>query len=408
MYESTEKHMVGTRAPESDLARELLGSDSGLARVLCEYSTRAGRWEVLVEEVQNIEEELLGSNSGLELLGSNSGLARVLCEYSTRAGRWEALVEEVQTIEEVTPTEGKAGSGALAGPVGRAGPGGLSEPQGLGWSQEERRAGGVGGGESVGEGGKGGDGLRIAWQYKHLAPQFTGVGLGGPVGASVPYCTEFDLRAPLSRPSLRHAQQLCTCVPMGVDAVMMIGTDGNCAQQAQQQHQQQQQQQHQGEEEGSGPASDFTQGFFGRVSGFLSSIDSPTPGGSTGIGERGMEGRGGGSGGGGRGGEGGGRVGRIGVHSLGAPPALLLSGNDAQCFECAAETEAAACSRRGAGDALEVTTLVLRAVNRKRQIVVEEAHPPPIDATGGAAGSSGGGGSVGCGSSGGGSGALDF
>ncbi|CAI7924583.1 unnamed protein product [Closterium sp. NIES-54] len=40
-----------------------------------------------------------------ELLGSNSGLARVLCEYSTRAGRWEALVEEVQTIEEVTPRD---------------------------------------------------------------------------------------------------------------------------------------------------------------------------------------------------------------------------------------------------------------------------------------------------------------
>ncbi|GJP33410.1 hypothetical protein CLOM_g17957, partial [Closterium sp. NIES-68] len=41
----------------------------------------------------------------LELLGSNSGLARVLCEYSTRAGRWEALVEEVQRIEEVTPRD---------------------------------------------------------------------------------------------------------------------------------------------------------------------------------------------------------------------------------------------------------------------------------------------------------------
>ncbi|CAI7843690.1 unnamed protein product [Closterium sp. NIES-54] len=308
------------------------------------------------------------------------------------------------------------------------------------------------------------EGRRAGAPYECLVDAFTGVGLGGPVGASVPYCTEFDLRAPLSRPSLRHAQQLCTCVPMGVDAVMMIGTDGNCAQQAQQQHQQQQQQ-HQGEEEGSGPASDFTQGFFGRVSGFLSSIDSPTPGGSTGIGERGMEGRGGGSGGGGRGGEGGGRVGRIGVHSLGAPPALLLSGNDAQAWQVLAWLQwLKGCVRtlpvtvlvtvpRDEGivpphlllrlqhaadvvlamealgednaemasgisdykDALglirirkvsvqnslvprmpAVTTLVLRAVNRKRQIVVEEAHPPPIDATGGAAGSSGGGGSVGC------------
>ncbi|CAI5503815.1 unnamed protein product [Closterium sp. Naga37s-1] len=265
---------------------------------------------------------------------------------------------------------------------------------------------------------------------------------------------------------------------MGVDAVMMTGTDGNCSQQAQQQHQQQQQQQqHQGEEEGSGLASDFTQGFFGRVSGFLSFIDSPPPGGSTGIGERGMEGRGGGSGGGGREGEGGGKVGRIGVHSLGAPPALLLTGNDAQAWQVLAWLQwLKGCVRtlpvtvlvtvpRDEGivpphvllrlqhaadvvlamEALEednaelasgisdykdalglirvrkvsvqnslvprmpaVTTLVLRAVNRKRQIVVEEAHPPPIDATGGAAGSSGGGGSVGCGSSGGGSNALDF
>ncbi|CAI5509948.1 unnamed protein product [Closterium sp. Naga37s-1] len=100
------QHMADTRVPESDLARvrkslrvgflELLGSNSGLARVLCEYSTRAGRWEALVEEVQNMEEELLGSNSSL---------ARVLCEYSTRPGRWEALVEEVQSMEEVTPRD---------------------------------------------------------------------------------------------------------------------------------------------------------------------------------------------------------------------------------------------------------------------------------------------------------------
>ncbi|CAI7814599.1 unnamed protein product, partial [Closterium sp. NIES-53] len=65
------QHMADTRVPESDLAR-------------VRKSLRVGF---------------------LELLGSNSGLARVLCEYSTRAGRWEALVEEVQTIEEVTPRD---------------------------------------------------------------------------------------------------------------------------------------------------------------------------------------------------------------------------------------------------------------------------------------------------------------
>ncbi|CAI5990678.1 unnamed protein product, partial [Closterium sp. NIES-65] len=575
-----------------------------------EYSTRAGRWKTLVEEVQSIEEVTprdvckKGRHS-LELLGSNSGLARVLCEYSTRAGRWEALVEEVQSIEEVTPrdvqqsdpgivkldcylfrllhvfslpmhlssppmqffslpkhhsvgggypvggivlliedslsplhlillryflsqglshshpllllsplpdpqaflatlpapAEGKAGSGALAGPVGRAGPGGLSEPQGLGWSQEERRAGGVGRGESVGDGGGGGDGLRIAWQYKHLAPQFTGVGSGGAAGASVPYCTEFDLRTPLSRPSLRHAQQLCTCVPLWVDA-LTAGTGGSCTQQELAQN---------GD---SGATSGFTQDLFGRVSGFLSSLDSnvpadaasSAPGGSTGAGLRGV-----GGGGGGGSGEAGGRVGRIGVHSLGAPPSLLLSGDDALVgldhmplvssdtffYFSKMHSLGAPPSLRLSGDDAEVlawlqwlkgcvrtlpvtvlvtiprdegvipphvllrlqhaadlvlamealeednaelasgisdykdalglirirkvsmqnslvprmpavTTLVLRAVNRKRQIVVEEAHPPPIDATGGAAGSSGRGGSVGCGSSGGGSNALDF
>ncbi|CAI5510685.1 unnamed protein product [Closterium sp. Naga37s-1] len=65
------QHMADTRVPESDLAR-------------VRKSLRVGF---------------------LELLGSNSGLARVLCEYSTRAGRWEALVEEVQSIEEVTPRD---------------------------------------------------------------------------------------------------------------------------------------------------------------------------------------------------------------------------------------------------------------------------------------------------------------
>ncbi|CAI5476671.1 unnamed protein product [Closterium sp. Yama58-4] len=65
------QHMADTRVPESDLAR-------------VRKSLRVGF---------------------LELLGSNSGLARVLCEYSTRAGRWEALVEEIQSIEEVTPRD---------------------------------------------------------------------------------------------------------------------------------------------------------------------------------------------------------------------------------------------------------------------------------------------------------------
>ncbi|CAI5476672.1 unnamed protein product [Closterium sp. Yama58-4] len=292
---------------------------------------------------------------------------------------------------------------------------------------------------------------------------------GGAVGASVPYCTEFDLRTPLSRPSLRHAQQLCKCVPMGVDG-LTAGRKGSCTQQEPQNGD-------------SGPTSGFTQDFFGRVSGFLSSLDSnnpadavpPAPGGSLGAGSRGV-GRGGGGGGGGWG-ERGGRVGRIGVHSLGSPPSLLLSGNDAQSWQVLAwlqwlkgivqtlpVTVLVTVPREEgvipphvllrlqhaadvvlAMEALEednaelasgisdykdalglirirkvsvqnslvprmpaVTTLVLRAVNRKRQIVVEEAHPPPIDATGGAAGSGSGGSSVGCGSSGGASNALDF
>ncbi|CAI5510684.1 unnamed protein product [Closterium sp. Naga37s-1] len=328
------------------------------------------------------------------------------------------------------PAEGKAGSGAHAGPGGRAGPGGLSGPHGLGGPQEERRSGGTGGGESVGEGGKGGDGLRIAWQYKHLAPQFTGVGSGGAVGASVPYCTEFDLRTPLSRPSLRHAQQLCTCVPMG----------GSCR-----------------------PLVPTQQVLLSLHLGGLQELVIEAWKGEEEEAEVAGEGE-----------RGGGRVGRIGVHSLGAPPALLLSGNDAQvlawlqwlkgCVRTLPVTVPVTVPRDEgivpphvllrlqhaadvvlAMEALEednaemasgisdykdalglirirkvsvqnslvprmpaVTTLVLRAVNRKRQIVVEEAHPPPIDATGGAGGSSSGGGSVGCGSSGGGSNALDF
>ncbi|CAI5966688.1 unnamed protein product [Closterium sp. NIES-64] len=332
------QHMADTRVPESDLARvrkslrvgflELLGSNSGLARVLCEYSTRAGRWEALVEEVQSIEEVTPRDQDVLGAVGSAGGgeevqsieevtprdvqqVARLLfspdmritahainaysslfpstivqptcCAFLNRSMlpsspklprfsflRFSCLcfsfspspllrpfmfarlyllfpftrlshshpllllspLPDPQAFLATlpAPAEGKAGSGALAGPVGRAGPGGLSEPQGLGWSQEERRAGGVGRGESVGDGGGGGDGLRIAWQYKHLAPQFTGVGSGGAAGASVPYCTEFDLRTPLSRPSLRHAQQLCTCVPLWVDA-LTAGTGGSCTQQ---------------------------------------------------------------------------------------------------------------------------------------------------------------------------------
>eukprot|EP00271_Cylindrocystis_brebissonii_P008732 TRINITY_DN23215_c0_g1_i1.p1 TRINITY_DN23215_c0_g1~~TRINITY_DN23215_c0_g1_i1.p1 ORF type:complete len:789 (-),score=93.95 TRINITY_DN23215_c0_g1_i1:254-2620(-) len=49
----------------------------------------------------------------LEVFGSNSGVARLLCEYSSESGSWEGLLRESQFLEEVTPADVQRVAGQL-------------------------------------------------------------------------------------------------------------------------------------------------------------------------------------------------------------------------------------------------------------------------------------------------------